>query len=170
MSGHPLDRRYHHDDPPYYFAPPIDTAVPPGGRYRVLLAEDNATNQKLAARLLEKLQCRVDVAADGKEAVALATRLPYDLIFMDCHMPELDGFKATAEIRRWEAGEAEARPSVTQRAGSRVPIIAVTASAMESDRAACADAGMDDFISKPIRSDDLRQALAKWCDAPVKAP
>ncbi|MBI3716225.1 MAG: CHASE domain-containing protein, partial [Betaproteobacteria bacterium] len=105
---------------------PIEPAAAPGGRYRVLLAEDNATNQKLATRLLEKLQCRVDVAADGKEAVALATRLPYDLIFMDCHMPELDGFKATAEIRRWEAGEAEARASAPQRTGSRVPIIAVT--------------------------------------------
>src|SRR5882672_10434023 len=67
-------------------------------RFRVLLAEDNATNQRLAMRLLEKMQCRVDVAGNGREAVELAARLPYDAIFMDCHMPEMDGLAATAEI------------------------------------------------------------------------
>ena len=138
-------------------------------RYRVLLAEDNSANQKLASRILEKLACRVDVAANGREAVDLAKRLPYNAIFMDCHMPEMDGFEAAAEIRRWEAGEATRRSPSSHEADRRVPIIAVTASVLEADRLACANAGMDDFIPKPICIADLRQALAKWCGAPVAA-
>jgi len=145
-------------------APPTSTA-----RYRVLLAEDNATNQKLAMRFLEKMHCRVDVAANGREAVTLATSLPYDVIFMDCHMPDQDGFSATAEIRQWEQAAANQRQG-QPRSRQRVPIIAITASAMESDRAACVAVGMNDFISKPIRSDDLQRALTKWCGAPVVAP
>jgi CheY-like chemotaxis protein len=136
----------------------------------VLLAEDNATNQKLAMHLLGKMGCRVDVAANGREAVELAGQLPYDVIFMDCQMPEMDGFQATREIRRQEADASQiARPGA-RRPGWRVPILAVTASAMASDRTACVDAGMDDFISKPFHPEDLRQALNRWCGRGVRAP
>ncbi len=137
--------------------------------YRVLLAEDNTTNQKLAVHLLEKLGCRVDLAADGREAVNMATRLPYDLIFMDCHMPEMDGFQATSEIRRWETSESAVRLQSPRSFQPRVPIIAVTASVMESDRAECTSAGMDGFISKPIASDLLRKALEQWCAREARA-
>jgi PAS domain S-box-containing protein len=141
-----------------------------GPQYRVLLAEDNATNQKLATRLLEKIRCRVDVVGNGREAVEQAATLPYDLIFMDCHMPEMDGFDAAAEIRRREErGQLQARSDAKPRRG-RVPIIALTASVLEEDRNACVIAGMDDFIAKPIHLDDLRRALEKWCGDGVRAP
>ncbi|MGE3910858.1 MAG: response regulator [Chloroflexota bacterium] len=88
------------------------------------------------------------------------TNAPYDLILMDCFMPEMDGYAAATEIRRREAlTPASARP--------HIPIIALTASVTESDRQRCLAAGMDDFLSKPCRSEDLRQALARWIEAPV---
>ena len=120
---------------------------------RVLLVEDNQVNRRLAERLLAKLNCRVDLAADGHEAVELFKQLPYDCVFMDCHMPELDGFEATAEIRRLESR------------GRRTPIIALTASAMPSDRERCLASGMDDHITKPIRIADLQTALTRWTTA-----
>jgi len=116
---------------------------------RVLIVEDNAVNQMVAARLLEKLGCRVDVAANGREAVEMLSLLPYDAIFMDCQMPEMDGFEATQEIRRREGS------------GVHRPIIAMTANAMVGDRERCLDAGMDDYVSKPIRKADLTQALER---------
>jgi CheY-like chemotaxis protein len=123
----------------------------PGGHGpRVLLAEDNPINQSLALRLLQKLGCRVDVAGNGREAVAAAARADYALIFMDCQMPEMDGFEATAAIRKAES------------ASGRVPIIALTASAMQGDREACLGAGMDDYLSKPLRFGDLERALRHW--------
>jgi signal transduction histidine kinase/CheY-like chemotaxis protein len=118
-------------------------------RARILIVEDNAVNQMIAARLLEKLGCRVDVAANGREAVEMAGLLPYDAIFMDCQMPEMDGFEATQEIRSREG------PSVHR------PIIAMTANAMQGDRERCLNAGMDDYISKPIRKADLNEALER---------
>ncbi|MBM3745477.1 MAG: response regulator [Acidobacteria bacterium] len=117
---------------------------------RVLVAEDNTMNQKLARRLLEKLGCRVDVAANGLEAVGMHARLPYDVIFMDCHMPEMDGFEATAQIRRRELNN-----------GPRTPIIALTAAAMQGDRERCLAAGMDDYLSKPVQLDKLEQVLGR---------
>ncbi|MEZ4654509.1 MAG: ATP-binding protein [Candidatus Eisenbacteria bacterium] len=138
---------------------------PEAPRLRVLLAEDNTTNAKLALRILEREGCRVDVVTNGREAVDLATRLPYDMIFMDCHMPEMDGLDATAAIRRWESTRPDSSASAGGSFRSRVPIIAVTASAMASDREACRVAGMDDFISKPLRKGDLHFALANWCAA-----
>jgi len=117
---------------------------------RVLVAEDNVVNQKVACRLLEKLGCRVEVAANGNEAVEMACRIPFDIIFMDCQMPELDGFGATREIRRREGSE------------KRTPILAMTANAMDADRTRCLEAGMDDFVSKPVHPPLLRQALELW--------
>ena len=117
---------------------------------RVLVAEDNAVNQKVAVRMLERLGLRADVAANGREAVDLYAMAPYDLIFMDCHMPEMDGYAATAEIRK-QAG-----------AGRRVPIIAMTAEAMEGCRENCLAAGMDDYVAKPVRPEDIVEALRRW--------
>jgi len=129
--------------------------VRPVTRYRVLLADDNIVNQKLAVKMLEKLGCSVDLACNGREAVELAQQLPYDLVFMDCHMPEMDGFEATAEIRKHSASER------------RIPIVAVTADALAGDREKCLDAGMDGYISKPIKRDDLSRALEQWCSTTV---
>ena len=117
---------------------------------RILLVEDNPTNQRLALHLLTKQGCAVDVASNGVGALAKFRDHQYDAIFMDCHMPEMDGFAATAEIRRTEAS------------GRRVPIIAITASVLEEDKARCLAAGMDDFISKPVSGEDLTAALRRW--------
>jgi signal transduction histidine kinase/DNA-binding response OmpR family regulator/HPt (histidine-containing phosphotransfer) domain-containing protein len=118
---------------------------------RVLVVEDNVINQKVAVRLLEKLGCRVDVAANGCEAVNMLAQLAYDVIFMDCQMPEMDGFAATAAIRQHEAST-----------GQHVLIIAMTANAMQGDRERCLAAGMDDYISKPVTLGDLAPRLQQW--------
>jgi PAS domain S-box-containing protein len=117
---------------------------------RVLLAEDNSTNQLIGVRMLEKLRCRVGVAANGTEAVAMVRDFPYDLILMDMQMPEMDGLEATREIRAM--------------GGDRLglPIVALTANAMESDREACLRAGMDAFLSKPLKRVDLVPVLQSW--------
>ncbi|HKQ19539.1 MAG TPA: response regulator [Candidatus Eisenbacteria bacterium] len=122
----------------------------PFAHVRALVAEDNVVNQKVACRLLEKLGCRVEVAANGKEAVEMTGRIPFDVVFMDCQMPVLDGYDATREIRKREGSR------------QRTPILAMTANAMDSDRDRCLEAGMDDFISKPVHPPLLRQALERW--------
>jgi CheY-like chemotaxis protein len=127
-----------------------------GGTLRVLVAEDNVVNQKVAIRMLERLGLRADVAANGRETVRMYELLPYDLVFMDCQMPEMDGYEASREIRRREGP------------GRKVPIIAMTADAMSGCREQCIEAGMDDFVGKPVTMEALFGAVRKW--APVKEP
>ncbi len=134
---------------------------------RLLLAEDNVINQKVASRMLEKLGHPVDVVANGMEALDALARRTYAAVFMDCQMPEMDGFTATEEIRRRETSDGirGTRGLSRDTYGTpprRLPIIAMTANAMQGDREACLAAGMDDYISKPVTAEALRQALARW--------
>ena len=119
---------------------------------RVLVAEDNPVNQKVAMRLLQKLGVTADAVSTGLEAIRAVERAPYDVILMDCQMPELDGYEATQQVRQWEA---------TGSAGRRHYVIAVTAHALDGDREHCLEAGMDDYISKPISMDRLAEALCR---------
>jgi signal transduction histidine kinase/DNA-binding response OmpR family regulator/HPt (histidine-containing phosphotransfer) domain-containing protein len=131
----------------------------PGGapaHQRVLVVEDNTVNQHVAVRMLERLGCRADVAANGREALDVLGRDAYDAVLMDCQMPEMDGFTATAAIRGREAGS-----------GRHVPIIAMTANALRGDRERCLAAGMDDYLSKPVTLESLAAALGRWLDVPV---
>ena len=119
-------------------------------RGRILVAEDNPVNQKVAVKMIEKLGYRVDIAGNGREAVAASERIPYDLVLMDYHMPEMDGFEATMKIRARELGVRH------------IPIIAMTANAMQEDRDRCMAVGMDDFLSKPVTSKSLAAVLDRW--------
>jgi len=121
---------------------------------RVLLAEDNVVNAKLAVRLLERLGCSVDVASNGHEALKMVQSIPFDLVFMDCQMPEMDGFEATRAIRAWEGSSRVGQSPATQ-----LPIIALTANAMQGDRERCLAAGMNDYITKPLSRADLARVL-----------
>jgi CheY-like chemotaxis protein len=118
--------------------------------FRVLVVEDDATNQVLAAHLLKRLSCQVDIAENGLEAVALAAERVYDAIFMDCLMPEMDGWEATKRIRQFP------------NASGRVPIVAVTACVGAGQREKCLASGMDDFLEKPIQIEALERALQTW--------
>jgi two-component system sensor histidine kinase/response regulator len=130
-------------------AAPVAGAVTP--RFKVLVAEDNTVNQRLVKRMLENLGAFVEVVADGREAVTCALRNDYDVVLMDCFMPEMDGYEATAEIRKQQA----------ERGLRRVPIVALTANALPADRDKCLAAGMDDYLSKPVRKEDIQAALAR---------
>ena len=126
---------------------------------RVLVVEDNHVNQLVATGILENLGCTTDVAHDGVEAVALLTQShDYAAVLMDCRMPRLDGFDATRAVR---AREQE---------GQRVPIIAMTASALEGERERCLAAGMDDFLTKPVAAADLEQVIRRWTAGPTTEP
>ncbi len=122
---------------------------------RVLLAEDNPVNRLVAEEMLKSLGLEVNVAVNGREAVATCDRDRFDLVLMDCQMPELDGFEATALVRAREAAEPG-------HATHRLPIIALTANALSGDRERCLAIGMDDYLSKPFTRDDLHKTLARW--------
>lgn len=131
----------------------------PCGRMRVLLVEDNPVNRTLTRRLLEKLGCEVMTANDGQAASALWQWHQFDLVFMDCVMPRMDGFEATRRLRRWEEDHHRAR----------VPVVALTASAMEEDEERCRAAGMDAFVAKPVNLEMLRAVLEQYCQAAAES-
>ena len=122
----------------------------------MLLVEDNPVNQQVAVGMLENLGCQVDVAANGLEAVDAVQSREYDTILMDCQMPEMDGYEATRIIREREAKDAS----------QHMPIIALTAHALQEHRERCLDAGMDDYLSKPFTIDNLYNVLCRWLPPP----
>jgi len=136
---------------------------------RILVAEDNSVNQRVAIRMLEKLGYRADAVANGLEAIEAIAHIPYSAIFMDCQMPEMDGFEATRRIREMESTTGEGshanplphQPSSGTNSSRHIPIIAMTANALEGDRERCLAVGMDDYLPKPVKSDDLRTALQR---------
>jgi CheY-like chemotaxis protein len=139
---------------------------------KILVAEDNVVNQKVAILMLEKLGYRADFVANGQEVLEALTRISYAAVLMDCQMPEMDGFTATAEIRKREAlgvrGEASSSaPYPAPLTPHRLPIIAITANARQEDRERCLAAGMDDYLSKPVQLKVLAEVLARWVSAPA---
>jgi CheY-like chemotaxis protein len=123
------------------------------GRPRLLLVEDNPMNQRVVTLMTERLGHEIDIVSDGRAAIdAIANRPPYDLILMDCHLPELDGFEATRLIRQLDGSVA------------RTPIVALTASAYATDRQRCLDAGMDDYLAKPITFALFSSTLRRWLE------
>ena len=118
---------------------------------RILVAEDTTINQMVARRMLERIGCHVDVVSNGREALDALASIPYALVLMDVQMPEMDGFEATAQIRQREG-----------LSGLHTPIVAMTANAMKGDRERALAAGMDDYVSKPIRLGDLEVVVQRW--------
>src|SRR4030095_11196817 len=112
--------------------------------------DDKPVNQRVAAKMLERFGCGVAIASDGREAVEKVSMCKYDLVLMDCQMPEMDGYEATGLIRKLEKG------------AGHIPIVAMTAHAMKGDREKCLEAGMDDYITKPLRTNVLQDALDHW--------
>jgi signal transduction histidine kinase/DNA-binding response OmpR family regulator len=135
-------------------APAALVAAPRKGSGRILLAEDHPVNQVLATRLLEKMGYHVDSVANGLEALQVLRTTPYDVVLMDCQMPEMDGYTATRAIRT--VGSRVLNPSI--------PVVAVTANAMASDREEAMAAGMNDYLSKPFHKDDLQRTVARWIE------
>ncbi len=126
---------------------------------RILVVEDNPVNQLLAFTLLRKLNYSVEKASNGREALDAISRTKFDLVLMDCQMPEMDGFEATREIRRLEKEGARVR----------LPIIALTANAMNEDRERCLFSGMDDHLAKPMKKEQLASIIDRWIGAKAKA-
>jgi two-component system sensor histidine kinase/response regulator len=130
------------------------------GQTRILLAEDNVTNRQVALGILANLGFKADIATNGQEVLQALRTAPYDIVFMDVQMPEMDGFEATRAIRSGTSGVPN----------SKIPIVAMTAHAMKGDRERCLEAGMDDYISKPIAPQAMADALGKWADKGPKPP
>ena len=140
---------------------PQGLVTPSTRRARILLAEDNPTNQTVAVAILTKLGHAVDAVANGGEAIRALRELPDDLVLMDCQMPEMDGYEATRWIRSSDAGVRN----------PHIPVIAMTAHAMKGDRERCLAAGMNDYICKPVQPKDLADTLARWLIKPaVESP
>ena len=119
----------------------------------VLLAEDNEANRKVATAMLRLLGCEIAFAENGEEAVAKAIAKNYDIVLMDCQMPEVDGYEATRRIREWER---------VQGSEHATPIVALTANALSTDRELCLSAGMSDYLSKPVRIADIKAVIERW--------
>lgn len=124
---------------------------------RILVADDYFVNHELTREMLEMMECDVDVAEDGEAALSMFKENSYDMIFMDIQMPEMDGYDATREIRKLE------------KTGEHIPIVAITANAMEGDKEKCIKAGMDDYICKPLKGEDLETVLSQYLEAENKA-
>ncbi|MEH1920752.1 response regulator [Nostoc sp.] len=137
-----------------YHSPNPRLLAPNSHKLRILLAEDNLVNQKVALKQLQSLGYSADVAGNGKEVLQLLKQIPYDLILMDCQMPVLDGLETTKEIHRWQESSFVS--------GRRPVVIAMTANAMKEDQQMCLDAGMDDYLSKPVIKEKLAAALQRW--------
>jgi len=142
----------------------------------LLVVDDHVVNQQLAQMMLERMGHRIDVVGNGLEAIEAVRRIPYDLVFMDCQMPEMDGYEATKNIRNMEKrkrdGQSPPSPHashLTPHGNSHIPIVAMTANAMKGDREKCLAAGMDDYISKPIKHEELALLVAKWLPAQDRA-
>jgi two-component system, sensor histidine kinase and response regulator len=141
---------------------------------RILLAEDNITNQKVALNTLKKFGYSADVVKNGKAAVEALKKIPYDIVLMDCQMPGMDGYEATDEIRKWEkkfnteSADGSASNLEAGVGSKRVPIIAMTAHALKGDREKCLNAGMDDYIAKPIHPKKLCDVIEKWLNEPQR--
>ena len=143
----------HRESPGQAVDRPARSRMPQSGRpRRVLVAEDNVVNQRVIARILQSLGCEFDLALDGVQAVESFDASRHDIVFMDCQMPGMDGFEATRKIREAQRGRGEAP----------VPIIALTANALAGDRETCLDAGMDDYLAKPILRQSVEQLLDQW--------
>lgn len=141
---------------------PLKRSEPPGeSGARVLVADDNLINQQVTAGFLEELGCVVRLAGNGEQAVALVREESFDLVLMDCMMPLLDGYDATAAIRQLEAATPARR---------RIPVVALTAAALQGDRERCLAAGMDDFLTKPLALADLRAKVAQWASTSTTGP
>ncbi|MEH2336995.1 MAG: ATP-binding protein [Nostoc sp.] len=141
--------------------PMSSSPSPDSHKLRILLTEDNLVNQKIALKQLKSLGYSADVAGNGKEALQLLEKIPYDLILMDCQMPVLDGLETTKEIHRWQESSFAG--------GCRPVIIAMTANAMKEDKQMCLDAGMDDYLSKPVMKENLAATLEHWASVIFKA-
>jgi CheY-like chemotaxis protein len=142
--------------------PPAPTVVDPGNLAfgaRILVAEDDRTNQIVIRRQLENLGCTPLVVGNGREALDAMAIETFDLVLLDCQMPVLDGYDACREIRRLE----------TENGKARMPVLAVTAWAMQSDKDHCRESGMDEVLTKPLRRNELSEALAKWLPKPIHA-
>ncbi len=125
---------------------------------KILLAEDNPVNQKLANRIFEKMGYSIDIAANGIEVLEAIQKESYDLIFMDVQMPEMDGLEATRQIRSME----QSRQTELSNLAKSIQIIAMTANAMHDDREKCLASGMNDFIAKPFKVEQIQTAIEKW--------